>query len=82
MSKANSIRNSTVSNSSLMESFSPEMLSPEETIELIFQVFKRVGKSSRMLKVLYDNVEFMQLLSGLFAGWEGPSRRRGDSRPT
>lgn len=52
VSPQQSYSSSSKSLGSSINSFCPEMLSPEETVELLNQLLKKVCKSSKMMKSL------------------------------
>ena len=47
----------------ILENFSPEMLSPEETIDLMTEILKRVTRSCEMMRLMTTNPEFKSLMS-------------------
>ena len=45
--------------------FSPELLSPQETFELIMEVIRKAQTSEEMLDKLCDNAEFISFVSNV-----------------
>ncbi len=59
----NNNNNLNLVNQSVVEMISPEMLSNEETINLMVDILRRVIKSAEMSRNLYANDEFKTLVS-------------------
>lgn len=66
-----STKQSTECKSMLSESlndFCPEMLSPEETVELLTQLLRKVSKSQKMTKTMIKDANIRDLLSKMNKG--------------
>jgi hypothetical protein len=60
-------RNSYSNSKSLMEeslhNFCPELLSPEETVQLLNQLLRKVSKSNKMMKSLTNDTSTKEILA-------------------
>jgi hypothetical protein len=54
-----------VYNESNTRKLPPESLSPNETLEFLFETMRRVSKSAEMIKLLNKSSEFMELIRSI-----------------